>query len=248
MVALKLSSNTSAATSTTGNAPDTQHIHDVLIIGAGPAGSMLACTLSRLGIRAAVFDQEEDVHTWGRGDALLPRTVEILSQLGNAHPGTSVGDSVISRSTIISALAGYNASGSDGLGSGVRQPMLSLLDVDQQQIYGIRQGRVEQSLLEDYERTALGGPALVYRPYRFTKLDYARNEDPIAVTFDHGKTGQELVVKARFVIGADGGRSMMRKALQPFGITFDGSTPEDLWCAIDLVGVTTDFPDTRNYW
>lgn len=235
---------------TTSAQLDTKAVYDVAIIGAGPAGSMLASCLSRLGIKPIVFDCDPTPHEWGRGDALMPRTIEVLSQMGNAHPGTSVGDVLLSRATLINGLAGYSSQGGDALQPGIRQPMLQLLDVDQQCIYGVRQGVVEQSLLEDVARTTVNGQPQIWRPFRFTSLDYtasqSRNE-PINVHVTDERTAQQHVVQTRFLVGADGGKSTMRKALQPYGVAFEGSNPEALWCAMDFVGVRTDFPDTRLY-
>ena len=81
--------------------------YDVAVIGAGPAGLMLTTCLARLGVRALILDENSGVHEWGKGDALMPRTIEVLHQLGDSHPGTSVGELITSRGTMISGLAGY---------------------------------------------------------------------------------------------------------------------------------------------
>ncbi|KAJ7511424.1 hypothetical protein B0H11DRAFT_871402 [Mycena galericulata] len=66
-------------------------VHTVLIAGAGPAGTLLALCLAKLGVRPLIVDSNHFIdHEWGRGDALLCRTVEVLRSLG-------VGETMIAR-------------------------------------------------------------------------------------------------------------------------------------------------------
>jgi phenol 2-monooxygenase len=63
-----------------------------------------------------------------------------------------------------------------------------------------------------------------------------------AVTNDRN-TGLEETIKCKYLVGADGGRSFVRRALS---VPFDGSTSEDKWVRIDGV-IETDMPKTRVY-
>ncbi|KAJ6592375.1 FAD binding domain-containing protein [Mycena capillaripes] len=66
---------------TSFGAPD--EVHPVLIAGAGPAGTLLALCLARLGVRPLIVDSNHFIdHEWGRGDALFCRTIEVLRSLG----------------------------------------------------------------------------------------------------------------------------------------------------------------------
>lgn len=56
-------------------------------------------------------------------------------------------------------------------------------------------------------------------------------------------TGVEEVIACRYLIGADGGRSFVRRALD---VPFDGNTTEDKWVRIDGV-IETDMPKSRVY-
>ena len=63
-----------------------------------------------------------------------------------------------------------------------------------------------------------------------------------ALTKDRN-TGVEETIKCKYLVGADGGRSFVRRALD---VPFDGSTSEDKWVRIDGV-IETDMPKTRVY-
>ncbi|KAI1421457.1 FAD binding domain-containing protein [Xylaria sp. FL1777] len=55
---------------------------DVLIVGAGPAGLMLALWLSRLGIATRIVDKRTDKVFSGQADGFQARTLEILDSFG----------------------------------------------------------------------------------------------------------------------------------------------------------------------
>ncbi|KAI1361143.1 FAD binding domain-containing protein [Xylaria arbuscula] len=63
-------------------APVPQSNVDVLIVGAGPAGLMLALWLSRLGIVTRIIDKRTDKVFSGQADGFQARTLEILDSFG----------------------------------------------------------------------------------------------------------------------------------------------------------------------
>jgi 3-hydroxyisobutyrate dehydrogenase-like beta-hydroxyacid dehydrogenase len=58
---------------------------DVLIIGAGPAGLMLANWLSKTGISTRIIDRRPSKITVGHADGFQCRTVEVFQSFGIAH-------------------------------------------------------------------------------------------------------------------------------------------------------------------
>src|SRR5438034_5056903 len=60
------------------------HETDVLIVGAGPTGLVLALWLSRLGIRVRVVDKTAEPGTTSRALAVQARTLEFYRQVGLA--------------------------------------------------------------------------------------------------------------------------------------------------------------------
>ena len=57
---------------------------DVLIIGAGPTGLVLALWLARRGVRVRIVDKTAEAGTTSRAVAVQARTLEFYSQLGLA--------------------------------------------------------------------------------------------------------------------------------------------------------------------
>ena len=55
---------------------------DVLIVGAGPTGLTLACDLARRGVRALLVERADRLFPGSRGKGLQPRTQEVFEDLG----------------------------------------------------------------------------------------------------------------------------------------------------------------------
>src|SRR6188768_3453947 len=64
---------------------------DVLIVGAGPTGLMLANQLGRRGVRAMIIDRHSGPAMESRAMAVQARTLEIYAKLGVANEATTLG-------------------------------------------------------------------------------------------------------------------------------------------------------------
>src|SRR6202044_1519359 len=60
------------------------HHTDVLIVGAGPTGLVLALWLTRLGVRVRIIDRTAEPGTTSRALAVQARTLEFYRQIGLA--------------------------------------------------------------------------------------------------------------------------------------------------------------------
>lgn len=65
----------------------------------------------------------------------------------------------------------------------------------------------------------------------------------ITAVTKNGVTGEEETIICKYLVGADGGRSFVRRALD---VPFDGSTTEDKWVRIDGI-IETNMPKSRVY-
>ncbi len=77
---------------------------DVLVIGAGPAGSATAITLARLGLSVTMIDQYDFPRDKTCGDGLIPDSLKALEVLG-------VLDAVLQRATKVQGLACHGPAG-----------------------------------------------------------------------------------------------------------------------------------------
>ncbi|NEB96916.1 NAD(P)-binding protein [Streptomyces anulatus] len=198
---------------------------DVLIVGAGPTGLVLACDLARRGAAVRVVDRSPAPPRTSRAKGPNPRSLEILDDLGVAEEVLAAGSAPL--------------------------PMLKYRDrrpvaeadpwADSAPSADARYGRgwlIAQWRLEGILRDRLAGYGVHVEPGReVVGLAQGRNEDESRSGSDgdyrgHGAYGGHVDVtyadgpagRARYVVGCDGAHSSVRKLL---GIPFEGTTAED---------------------
>lgn len=175
---------------------------DVVIVGAGPTGLALGIDLARRGIAATVLEKGTELFPGSRGKGVQPRTMEVFDDLG-----------VIDE--IRAAGGGYPVQlvWRDGEPVGERtmfDPVEATEDSPYNEPWMVPQWRT-QRILHD-RLTALGGSVAFGR--EVTGLD----QDPDGVTLRLADGGR---LRARYAVAADGGRSVVRRAL---GVAMTGET------------------------
>ncbi|KAJ7634567.1 FAD binding domain-containing protein [Roridomyces roridus] len=213
-------------------------VHPVLIAGAGPAGTLLAFCLAKLGICPLIVDSNHFIdHEWGRGDALLCRATEILRSLGIAERIISQGQRLYQRTF-------WDMTADPPTWKTISDYFEKELDSEELYTITIRQGLVEKTLTD--ATTSICG-ATVARPWAFVDAhidETSPNSEPVVVTLK-SQYGELREVRARYVVGCDGGRSMVRRSLEKYGVKFQGDAHDSVWCAMDVLGFKTDFPDVK---
>src|SRR3954451_13612111 len=69
-----------------GRTDEEERMHEVVVVGAGPAGMMLAAELALAGVDVAVVERRPDhVLAGSRAGGLHARTIEVLDQRGVAE-------------------------------------------------------------------------------------------------------------------------------------------------------------------
>src|SRR3954447_22281132 len=212
--------------------PDTV---DILIVGTGPAGMVLAAQLSTFpGITTRIVERREGPLQVGQADGVACRTVEMFDAFGLSgklvREGYWVNETVFwrpspdDRSKI--ARTGRVQDTEDGLSE------FPHLIVNQARLL---------SYLQDYMQKA---PTRLVPDFGmdFVTLTVEPEGDyPVVVTLKDVSSGSERVVRAKYVVGCDGARSRVREAI---GAVPHGDFANHAWGVVDMLAVT-DFPDIR---
>ncbi|KAK4540024.1 hypothetical protein LTR36_009840 [Oleoguttula mirabilis] len=208
-----------------------QHVEDVVVVGAGPAGLMLASNLARYGIKATVVDDRADKTSTGRADGLQPKTIETFRQL-------RLGDSLLRQGVRIYDICFWNSSDVSPLRRTGRQTHYpESVNVKDPFILLVHQGMVEDALLRDMaERGVEVLRSSPFATYRTTADSFA----PIEVTCGSAKPGRTLSLRTRYLVGCDGAHSRVRKAMP--GVAMQGAASNAPWGVLDGV-VESNFPD-----
>ena len=190
--------------------------HEVLIVGAGPTGLVLALWLTRHGITPRIIDRAAGPGTTSRAMAVQARTLELYRQL-------DLSDAVLD--------AGHRADAVHLWVEGERKAQVPLGEIG----HGLTPYPFIQIYPQDqHERLLVDKLAtLGVQVERSTELlgfvDHGSHIE--AEIRDAG--GQVHHSTARYLVGCDGARSLVRKAL---GASFDGGTYSQRFYVADVEG------------
>ena len=168
--------------------------HAVVIAGGGPTGLMLAGELALAGIDVAIVERRASQDLAGsRAGGLHSRTIEVLDQRGIADRFLSQGQ--------VAQVAGFS------------MIPLDISDFPTRHPYGLGlwQNRIERILADWVEELAVP----IY--YRREVSGFAQDGTGVDVELSDGRS-----LRAEYLVGCDGGRSLTRKAA---GIEFAGWDP-----------------------
>jgi 2-polyprenyl-6-methoxyphenol hydroxylase-like FAD-dependent oxidoreductase len=178
---------------------------DVLICGAGAAGLTLAIDLARRGISFRLIEKMGSPFQGSRGKGIQPRTQEVFEDLG-------VLDRVVAAGGLYPPSREYRADGCHA-----DSPVMTHAAPTPSEPYGAPL-MLPQFLTEGVLRERLA--ELGHRPEFGCELVGFEQDDSGVTAHLIGSNGEETL-RVRFLIGADGGRSFVRHALD---IGFPGKT------------------------
>ena len=168
--------------------------HAVVIAGAGPTGLMLAGELALAGVDVAVVERRASQELLGsRAGGLHARTLEVLDQRGIADRFLAEGKKA--------QVAGFAATKFDISDFPTRHPYG----------LGLRQNHIERILAAWVGEL----PVTFYRARDVT--GFAQDDAGVGIELSDGQR-----LRAEYLVGCDGGRSLVRKAA---GIDFPGWDP-----------------------
>jgi 2-polyprenyl-6-methoxyphenol hydroxylase-like FAD-dependent oxidoreductase len=167
---------------------------DVIIVGAGPTGLMLAGELALASVDVAIVERRASQDFAGsRAGGLHSRTIEVLDQRGIADRFLSEGQ--------VAQVAGFAGT------------TLDISDFPTRHNYGLGlwQKHIERILTGWVGELAVP----IYRGREVT--GFAQDDTGVDITLSDGQS-----LRAKYLVGCDGGRSLIRKAA---GIEFPGWDP-----------------------
>jgi 2-polyprenyl-6-methoxyphenol hydroxylase-like FAD-dependent oxidoreductase len=177
--------------------------HAVVIAGGGPTGLMLAGELALTGVDVAIVERRTSQDVDGsRAGGLHSRTIEVLDQRGIAERFLSAGQV-------------HSAVGFAGI-------VLDISDFPTRHNYllALWQSQFEP-ILADWVGE-LGVPILRGREV----VGFAQDDTGVDVELSDGQS-----LRAEYLVGCDGGRSLVRKAA---GIDFVGLDPSTSWMIAEV--------------
>jgi 2-polyprenyl-6-methoxyphenol hydroxylase-like FAD-dependent oxidoreductase len=189
----------------------THDSYPVVIVGAGPVGLMLGCYLTRLGLDCKIIERETVPLDHSRSIGVHPTSLELLEELGLARK-------LIRRGVPVKKIQTYI----NGTRSGCLD--LSRSAPPYNYILSTPQNRTEEVLEEHLLQL---NPDVLTRGAEV--LNIAPYSDGARLTV-RGPDASEQVLRARFVVGCDGKKSLVRCTA---GIPFDGGAYPDTFIMAD---------------
>ena len=182
---------------------------DVVIVGAGPVGLMLAIELRLAGLNPVVLDRLERISELPKGNGLVGQVVQVLGYRGLLEP-------LRAESTYSGRVPAFSFGPLQLNFSGPAQSPLHVLAIPQRRLEHVLAGRLDE----------LGGA--VRRGHEMTSFDQDRD----AVTATVTGPGGRYQVRAAYLAGCDGAHSQVRKLAR---ISFPGYT----WPEVSRIGRVT---------
>ncbi|MCW1932007.1 FAD-dependent monooxygenase [Pararhodobacter zhoushanensis] len=210
---------------------------DVLIAGCGPAGLCLAAQLAGVpSIRTMIVEPKAGPMEKGQADGINVRSMEMFQAFGFAEK--------VKRESVWINEATFWTPGSDGGITRVGQVQDVPEGISEMPHVLLNQARVHDMFLDVMKNA----PTRLVPDYGLKVADLTIDPDateyPVTVTLEHtapGRDGQTETVRANYVVGCDGARSNVRRAI---GGALHGDAAHHAWGVIDMLAVT-DFPDWR---
>jgi 3-(3-hydroxy-phenyl)propionate hydroxylase len=179
----------------------------VLIAGAGPVGLVAAAHLARAGVPVTVFEEGADLSTESRASTFHPPTLDMLDALGAAGPLIAQGLKAPTfqyRTKQHGLLAEFNFA---AISDATKHP------------YRVQS---EQSKLTRILFDQMRGHPNFSLQFGSRVVGVVQDASGIDATIE--RDGRSEVQRGRYLIGADGASSMVRRSL---GIEFEGFTWPD---------------------
>jgi 3-(3-hydroxy-phenyl)propionate hydroxylase len=195
---------------------------DVAIIGAGPVGLTIANFLGCFGIEVLILEQREKLIDYPRGVGMDDECLRSFQSIG-------VGELIAQHTTPGQKMRFLTTTGKT----------FALIDPKTREFGWPRRSAFIQPMADQVLFEAL---------QRFNGVTTRFNAELVSfsdegewVTLQVNLEGQPRTIRTKWLIGCDGGRSVVRKSL---GIEFEGVTDATRWVVIDILDDPLGTPDS----
>jgi 2-polyprenyl-6-methoxyphenol hydroxylase-like FAD-dependent oxidoreductase len=181
-------------------------IEPVLVIGGGPVGLALAGDLGWRGIGCVLIEQSDGSIYQPRMDLVGVRTMEFCRRWGlvpaveaSPYPRDYPQDNIY-----LTSLTGYELGRERFPGIGQAAPPRESPQ---------RRERCPQNMFDPILREFAASQKSVALRYRMRLVSFTQDADRVTATVENADSGAREEIKARYIVGCDGARSLVREAL-----------------------------------
>ncbi|MGV0794307.1 bifunctional 3-(3-hydroxy-phenyl)propionate/3-hydroxycinnamic acid hydroxylase [Mycolicibacterium sp. XJ1819] len=194
---------------------------DVVIVGAGPSGLTLANILGLQGVSTLVADERDSLIDYPRGVGLDDEALRTFQSIGLV-------EHILPHTVPNQILRFFDAK---------RQLLAEMAPPDARFGWPKRNGFV-QPMVDAELRRGLDRFAHVEVRWKHRMQNCTETADSVTVEFADG----QHPVRARYVVGCDGGRSATRRLM---GVSFDGTTSSTRWLVVDVANDPLGHPNSE---
>lgn len=185
---------------------------DVMIVGAGPVGLLLANFLGRSGLRVLIAEALPQLIDY-------PRGVGIDDESLRAFQAARLVDDILPHTTPNHAMRFVNGHGR----------VFASIEPRTDEFGWPRRNAFIQPLVDQVSADGLKRFPSVTLLTGCEAKGFEQDEAGVTVTVD--AKGTEKKIRCRYLVGSDGGRSPVREAL---GLKFEGKTDANRWIVVDI--------------
>ncbi len=196
----------------------------VLIVGAGPTGLIMACHLLRYGVKFRILDKQQDRAHESRAFAIQAKSMEIFQNLGVVDEFLKLARSNVDFAFFINGKKQIE----------IKFKHFKHQDTPFPSVYFLPQTETERILIEFLEKKG------IYIERQKELITFTQDIKCVQATIKDNIVGSIEKINCAYIIGCDGAHSSIRHTLH---FTFEGNAYPQIF---NLVDASIEWPYSRN--